>query len=69
MQPRTKLEAISLHYVQSLPGDEMEETREAVRRTVDLIVDNMLDQDMPEQEIISILLPLTHPLNGPEGRS
>jgi hypothetical protein len=28
----------------------------------------MEEMDMPEQEIISILLPVDHPLNGPGGK-
>lgn len=64
-----KLDAIRLHYVQSLPEDETDATKAAVGCVIDRIVDSMLEQDMPEQEIISILLPLTHPLNGPATES
>ena len=40
----------------------------SVRAVVGQIIDKMEEMDMPEQEIISILLPVDHPLNGPEGR-
>jgi hypothetical protein len=40
----------------------------SVRAVVGQIIDKMEEMDMPEQEIISILLPVDHPLNGPGGK-
>jgi hypothetical protein len=40
----------------------------SVRAVVGQIIDQMEEMDMPEQEIISILLPVDHPLNGPGGK-
>lgn len=57
------LEDIQAHYV-----TQNQATGAFAKIVADIIrqvVEKMEEMDMPEQEIISILLPITHPLNGP----
>ena len=53
-------DAIEKHWIGATPGCDIQ----TVCIVLGMIVDRMEEQDMPQQEIISILLPLDHTLNG-----
>jgi hypothetical protein len=57
------LEEIQAHYVtqNQATGSFAKITADIIRQ----VVEKMEEMDMPEQEIISILLPVDHHLNGP----
>lgn len=56
---------IENHYIAKYPHLH----QQTIREIFEYLIDRMEEGDMPEQEIISILLPLDHPLNAtPDAR-